>query len=197
MLLALCGLLMTTACNRLSTLTESRHATNSGASSPQTAEINFCELVTKADAERVLGESVKETDGNGRGGCAYEITDFGIGRRTVVFSISIESDGKEAFGMHRRMSGVTDELRNVARDDVALNESQREADKRTDSKIQWLSGTRDKAYMKGSFGGGFMGSVMVSVLKNDTWVLVQIIGTPKKGSEEALTAVVKKVANAV
>ncbi len=60
-----------------------------------------------------------------------------------------------------------------------------------------MSGIGDKAYMKGGFRGGFMGSATVSVLKGDTWILVQIIGTPKKGSEEALKAVVKKVSDAV
>ncbi len=199
LLLALCGLLMTTACNP-NAVTEREQAggaTAANSSTPQPAKINFCELVTKADAERILGESVKDTDGDGSGGCAYEITDFGVGGRAVVFSVTIETDGKMAFDMHRKMSGITDGLMDVARDDAALDEKQREAEKQTDRKIQPLSGIGDKGYMSGGFRGGFMGSATVSVLKGDTWILVQVIGSPRKGSEEALKAVVKKVSDAV
>jgi len=200
LLLALYGLLMTAACNRSNTLTErepASGATAANSSTPQAAKINICELVTKADAERILGESVKDTDGDGSGGCAYEITDFGVGGRAVVFSVTIETDGKMAFDMHRKMTGITDGLMDVARDDAALDASQRETEKRTDRKIQWLSGIGDKGYMSGGFRSGFMGSAMVSVLKGDTWILMQVIGSPKKGSEEAFKAVAKKVADAL
>ncbi|MBA3442819.1 MAG: hypothetical protein H0T92_23470 [Pyrinomonadaceae bacterium] len=200
LLLALYSLLMTAACNRSNTLTEREQASGQTAatssSTPQAAEIDACALVTKADAERILGESVQDPKGGGDG-CTYEITDFGVGGRTAVLMVGIETDGKIAFEMHRKMTGITDGLMDVARDDAALDESQREAEKRTDSKIQLLSGIGDKGYMSGGFRGGFMGSVTVSVLKGDTWILMQIIGTPKKGSEEALKNVVKKVVDAV
>ncbi|MEJ7712914.1 MAG: hypothetical protein WKF84_24495 [Pyrinomonadaceae bacterium] len=203
LLLVLCGLLMTAAaCDSSNAISGSEQPSgqttaSSSSSPPPAAQIDICALVTKADAERILGESVKDTDGDGSGGCAYEITDFGVGGRTAVLSVGIETDGKLAFEMHRKMTGITDELMDVARDDAALDESQREAEKRTDRKIQWLSGTGDKAYMSGGFRGGFMGSATVSVLKGDKWILVQVIGTPKKGPEDALKAVVKKVADAL
>ena len=95
------------------------------------------------------------------------------------------------------MSGVTDDLMNNARDDAANDVSQRKAEKRADSKIQSLSGIGDKAYMSGGFHGGFMDSVTISVLKNETWILIRVIGNPKKGSEEVLKAVAKKVTDAV
>ncbi len=200
LLLALSGLLMTAACNRSNAIIERDQASGSttatgSSNTTQAAEIDACVLVTKADAERILGESVQDPKGGGDG-CTYEITDFGVGGRTAVLMVGIETDGKIAFEMHRKMSGITDGLMDVARDDAAHDESQREAEKRTDSKIQQLSGIGDKGYMSGGFRGGFMGSAMVSVLKGDTWILVQVIGTPKKGSEEALKAVVKKVADA-
>ncbi|MBA3712890.1 MAG: hypothetical protein H0W76_10640 [Pyrinomonadaceae bacterium] len=200
LILALCILLMT-ACNRSDAVTESGQASGqtaatSSGSTPQAGKINVCALVTKADAELILGESVKDTDGDGSGGCAYEITDYGVGGRTAVLMVGIETDGKMAYEMHKKMSGITDGLMDVARDDAALDDSQREAEKQTDRKIQPLSGIGDKGYMSGGFRGGFMGSATVSVLKGDTWILVQIIGSPKKGSEEALKAVVKKVADA-
>ncbi len=202
LILALCIFLMTAACNRSDAVTESGQAsgttaaTSSSSNAPQAGKINACELVTKADAELILGESVKDTDGDGSGGCAYEITDFGVGGRTAVLMVGIETDGKMAYEMHKKMSGITDGLMDVARDDAAVDESQRAAEKQTDRKIQPLSGIGDKGYMSGGFRGGFMGSAMVSVLKGDTWILVQVIGSPKKGSEEALKAVVKKVADA-
>ncbi len=200
LLLALCGLLMTAACNRSNDVTEREQLsgqTAAATNTPQAANINACALVTKADAERILGESVKDPKDGGSTGCTYEITDFGIGGRTAVLMVGIETDGKIAFEMHKKMSGITDGLMDVARDDAALNDSQREAEKQTDRKIQPLSGIGDKGYMSGGFRGGFMGSATVSVLKGDTWILMQVIGTPKKGSEEALKAVVKKVADAV
>jgi hypothetical protein len=119
------------------------------------------------------------------------------GVRTAIFSIAIERDGKDAFEGYKKMSGVTDELMNSARDDAANDESQRKAEKQIDSKTQILSGIGDKAYMSGGFRGGFMGSVTVSALKDNTWILIRVIGTPKKGSEEALKAVAKKVVDAV
>lgn len=60
-----------------------------------------------------------------------------------------------------------------------------------------MSGIGNKAYMSGGFRSGFMGRATVSVLKGDTWILMEIIGTPKKGLEEALKAVTKRVADAV
>lgn len=194
---ALCGVLLMTSCGRSNTNGESEQpSTATAASKPSATPINACALVTKADAERILGESVKDTDGDGSG-CAYEITDFGVGGRTAVLMVGIETDGKMAFEMHKKMSGITDGLMDVARDDAALDESQRAAEKQTDRKIQQLSGIGDKGYMSGGFRGGFMGSATVSVVKGDTWILIQIIGSPKKGSEEALKAVAKKVADAV
>ena len=201
MLSALCGMLMTAACDSSNAVTGGERpggrTTATGSSSPQAAEIDACALVTKADAERILGESVQEAKESGGSGCTYEITDFGMGGRTAVLMVGIETDGKEAFEGYRKMSGITDGLMDVARDDAALDESQREAEKQTDRKLQWLSGIGDKAYMSGGFHGGFMGSATMSVLKGDTWILMQIIGSPKKGSEEAFKAVAKKVADAV
>ncbi len=163
---------MTAACNRSNERAEHGQASETVATGnshkPQAAKVNICALVTKSDAERILGESVKDPDG-GTDGCTYEITDFGVGGRTAVLSIAIERDGKDAFEGYRKMSGVTDELMNSARDDAALDESQRKAEKQVDSKIQWLSGIGDKAYMSGGFRGGFMGSVTVSARKNDKW----------------------------
>ncbi|MDQ3255034.1 MAG: hypothetical protein M3R15_14220 [Acidobacteriota bacterium] len=199
LLLALCGLLITASCDRSNTEREQASGTTAATSSsnaPPAGKIDVCALVTKADAERILGESVKDTDGDGSGGCAYEITDYGVGGRTAVLMVGIETDGKMAYEMHKKMSGITDGLMDVARDDAALDEKQREAEKQTDRKIQPLSGIGDKGYMSGGFRGGFMGSATVSVLKGDTWILVQVIGSPRKGSEEALKAVVKKVADA-
>lgn len=198
MLAALCGMLSMTSCGRSNANGESEQpSTATAASKPSATPINACALVTKADAERILGESVQDAKESSGSGCTYEITDFGMGGRTAVLMVGIETDGKEAFEGYRKMSGITDGLMDVARDDAALNESQREAEKQTDRKIQWLSGIGDKAYMSGGFRGGFMGSATVSVLKGDTWILMQIIGSPKKGSEEALKAVAKKVADAV
>lgn len=194
LLLALCGLLMTAACNRSSAVTESERPSGQTAASPlPAANINACALVTKADAERILGESVKDPQDGGSTGCTYEITDFGVGGRTAVLMVGVDTDGKIAFEMHRKMSGITDGLMDVARDDAALDESQREAEKQTDSKTQQLSGIGDKGYMSGGFRGGFMGRVTLSALKGETWILMEIIGTPKKGSEEALKAVAKKL----
>lgn len=200
--LVLCALLMTAACSRSNNPIDNERAggatatVSDGGSTSQAAKVNMCTVVTKADAERVLGESVKDPDGD-TDGCVYEITDFGIGGRTAIFSIAIERDGKDAFEGYRKMSGVTDQLMDVARDDAALDESQRKAEKQADSKIQWLSGIGDKAYLSGGFRGGFMGSATLSVLKNNSWILIQVIGTPKKGSEEALKAVAKKVVDAL
>jgi hypothetical protein len=200
--LALCALLMTAACSRSNNPAGSGAAggatatASGGGSTSPAAKANICEVVTKADAEQVLGEPVKDPDG-GTGGCDYEIAASGVGGRMVIFSIAIERDGKDAYEGYKKMSGVTDELMNSARDDAANDESQRKAERQADSKTQSLSGIGDKAYMSGGFHGGFMGSVTVSVLKGNTWILIRVIGTPKKGSEEALKAVAKKVTDAV
>lgn len=82
LLLALCGLLMMSACNRSNDRAGHGQASETVASDnsrkTQDAKVNICEVVTKADAERVLGESVKDPDG-GTDGCDYEIADFGVG----------------------------------------------------------------------------------------------------------------------
>ena len=201
--LVLCVLLMISACSRSNDSAVSEKAggataTANGSSASKTpvAKANICEVVTKTDAERVLGEPVKDPNGD-TAGCDYEIAASGVGGRSAVFSISIERDGKDAFEGYKKMSGVTDDLMNNARDDAANDVSQRKAEKRADSKIQSLSGIGDKAYMSGGFHGGFMDSVTISVLKNETWILIRVIGNPKKGSEEVLKAVAKKVTDAV
>jgi hypothetical protein len=64
------------------------------------------------------------------------------------------------------------------------------------TKDQELSGIGDKGYLTGAFRGEFMGSTTtISVLKGDVWINIQVIGTPKKGSKEALKAVAKKAAD--
>ncbi len=196
-LCAVCIIAVVTACGDSTSKSErARTGGATAASEPSAVEISACALVTKEDAERILGESVQDAKGDGDG-CTYEITDFGVGGRTAVLMVGIETDGKMAFEMHRKMSGITDGLMDVARDDAASDESQREAEKRTDRKVQSLSGIGDKGYMSGGFRGGFMGSAMVSVLKGDTWILMQVIGSPKNGSEETFKAVVKRVADAL
>lgn len=196
-LFAFCIIAVVTACgNSTSDGGSAQPDSATAASNPPAAEISACALVTKEDAERILGESVQDAKGGG-GGCTYEITDFGVGGRTAVLMVGIETDGKMAFEMHRKMSGITDGLMDVARDDAASDERQREAEKQTDRKIQSLSGIGDKGYMSGGFRGGFMGSAMISALKGDTWILMQVIGSPKNGSEETFKAVAKKVADGV
>ncbi len=192
----LCGLLLT-ACGGSTRVGESVR-TDVAASKPSSAVIDFCALVSKADAESILGVPVKDTEKDGSGGCEYKIADDKGGMQIGVLSVSVETDGKTAFEMHRKMSGVAEELTNVAKNDEASGGSRSEAAKRAaDGNTQWLSGIGDKAYVSGSFSGGMMDNPMVSVLKGDTWILVQAHTNLKGGSEEALKAVAKKVTDAV
>lgn len=196
----LCALLMTAACGGSNVVGGGARpggATTTAASEPSIAKINVCALVTKTDAESILGDAVKPAEDAGSGGCGYEIADDKGGMRIGVLSVSLETDGKMAFDMHRKMSGVAEELTDVARNDEAPDQSRGEAEKRTDGKTQWLSGIGDKAYMSSGFRGGMMDSPVVSVLKGDTWILVQAHSNLRKGSEDALKAAAKKVADAV
>jgi len=195
LMLMLCGALVMVGCNRSpDAVSKSENKSVSPAvSNKPIAKIDACALVTKADAEQILGEPVKDPKGSG-GRCTYEITDFGIGGRTAVLLVTIETDGQVAFEMHKKMSGIPHELANVASDDAAP-EKNKESGERRDSQFRQLSDIGDKAYMRGAFRGQFLGMVTVSVLKGDVWIVMDIVGTPQKGSEEALKVVAKKVAD--
>lgn len=195
----LAATLFFTACGGSNVVGENARAgdATTAASESSKTPISVCALVTRADAEKILGDPVKAADDDGNGGCGYEIADDGGGMRIGALSVSVETDGKMAFDMHRKMSGVADELTNVARDDEASDPSRREAEKRADGKTRWLNGIGDKAYISGGFRGGMMDSPMVSVLKGDTWILVQAHTNLRQGSEDALKAAAKKVADAV
>lgn len=195
----ICILLITTACGGSNAVVGEGARPNgatTAASAPQTASINICALVTKADAENVLGAPVKDTEKDGSGGCEYKIADEKGGMRIGVLSVSVETDGKTAFDMHRKMSGVAENLLDVAIKDESSDASREETERQTGGRTRWLSGVGDKAYMSGGFGGGMMNAPMVSAVKGDVWILVQAFSNSGGGSEDALKAVAGKVADA-
>jgi hypothetical protein len=98
--------------------------------------------------------------------------------------------------MHRRLTSITDGLLTGTSDDESVSEAGKGDIGRSADKDQELSGIGDKAYMTGAFRGEFMGSTTtISALKDDMWISIQVIGTPRKGSKEELKAVAKRVAD--
>jgi hypothetical protein len=130
-LLALFGLLFFTGCGASSvtrTQTDNRRASSTPAT-PVASKLRFdnCSLVTKTDAESILGEAAQVSKEYGDGCEAYENADQLSGRR-VHLLIGIQGDGKQAFEEYKGMTGVL---------------------QKEENQLQPLNGIGDQAYLTG------------------------------------------------